>query len=1095
MKNPVRPASSKVEASVRQQVEASDRRLTAMSDDHARDASRWSELEAELRGQITAYRQQVAAQDEAQRSAHHSVLELSERNAALTAELASARSRHDDQAGATRQVIEDLRQSMSDRDARHEQVEAAAEARERALAEEVVRLRGLSERRGSGDVAAGQPADGLTRRLGSTGNLDTSDLVAYRDEIRREMLVAARARRRSQASDHETCEPLAFLMPGEDLCERLLFDGGRYRSGDPELPSSTNGLTHYLETGWLEGRSPHALFDGDWYLTKHPQAVASGLSPLSHYLRHGAAAGLQPHPCFDRAYYVAQHPDALRHMPDAFQHFLRRGLEDGYAPTSRIAALAQGRSLLDVLSFVLDEDLRPSDLSIDPNAWKAPLNDYWLPQTLRDYLGDEFGQGQMDCMSYLFSVIAAYDSEPDAFAASDDLQFLVERARLYPHRSARSRPDVSIIIPVYNNLVYTLTCIVSILEHRTSRTFELIVGDDCSTDATPQVIERLGQSVVLARHQTNLGFIGNCNACARHAQGRYLVILNNDTIVLPGWLDELIAPLASDMNIGMSGSKLINGDGTLQEAGGILWDDGSAWNYGRGSDPRLPHFNYSKDVDYCSGASIAIAKTLWDELDGFDLAFSPAYCEDSDLAFRVRAVGCRSWLAAASLLIHHEGRSHGRDVSTGIKSYQVTNQRSFFERWCATLRSENHPNAQNVFLARDRSTRRPHMVIIDHYIPQWDRDAGSRTMLHFIRMFVLKGFHVIFWPDNLHRDRDYAKALQDIGVEIIYGPQYVGGFEAWYKPIAEYIPYVLLSRPQIAEKYIGLIDRDHAKVLFYGHDLHWKRIETQWLVEKHERLRDEMVATRELEERICLASDVAFYPSREEAAFLRAELTDIKAAVAVPAWYFDAVEVEAMRERAQRPSTRDAAHLMFVGGFQHGPNVDGVLWFVREVWPIVKAVCGTARLTIAGSKPPESIRSLANAAQSIVVAGQISDAALGLLYAQATAAIIPLRFGGGVKGKVIEAFSKGIPVVSTEVGVQGMDGADSFCFVADDAETFAWNVLICVDAPEYAALKAAKATNFLSANYSLDALVRSFAPFVPELVGSASRAWASDRPA
>ena len=379
------------------------------------------------------------------------------------------------------------------------------------------------------------------------------------------------------------------------------------------------------------------------------------------------------------------------------------------------------------------------------------------------------------------------------------------------------------------------------------------------------------------------------------------------------------------------------------------------------------------------------------------------------------------------------------------------------------------------------------MVIIDHYIPQWDRDAGSRTMLHFIRMFVRKGFHVIFWPDNLYRDRDYAKPLQDIGVEIIYGPLYVGGFAAWYMPIAEHIPYVLLSRPQIAEKYIDFIDRDYSKVLFYGHDLHWKRLEAQWSVEKHEGLREEMVAMRELEERICLASDVAFYPSREEAAFLTAELTGLKAAASVPAWYFDLMAIEAMRERAQRPSTRDAAHLMFVGGFQHGPNVDGVLWFVKEVWPIIGAVCETAKLTIAGSNPPESVKALVNAAQSIVVTGHISDAALDLLYGQATAAIVPLRFGGGVKGKVIEAFSKGLPVVSTKVGVQGFEGADCICFVADDPEHFAQNVLKCIEAPNLAALKASKAIDFLSVNYSLEALVKSFAPFVPELSREAPR--------
>ena len=910
----------------------------------------------------------------------------------------------------------------------------------------------------------------------------TDGLIAYRDEVRGKLLRAARSAGTSR--DTTSVRRQGTVSPveaGEQLCELLYFDASYYCRGNPQLDDQVDALFHYLEDGWLEGRSPNALFDGDWYLAAHPEVAATGISPLSHYVRHGAAAGLQPHPLFDRAYYSRRYPDSLKDAPDAFQHFIRRGLQAGYAPTARIEALAQGRPVIEVLAFVLDEDLRLLEEPLRSHGWPAPVDDYWLPQALRDYIGDKFGQGPMDGMSYLFSVIAAYSARPDGLAESRQLQFLMQRARSTRPRDRMVRPDVSIIIPVHDNLVYTLTSIVSILEHKMSRQIEIIVGDDSSTDATPQVVEMLGASVSLVRHPTNLGFLQNCNACARRAEGRYLVFLNNDTIVLPGWLDELIAPLASDMNIGMTGSKLISGDGTLQEAGGILWADGSAWNYGRGGNPRLPHFSYSKDVDYCSGASIAIAKTLWDELGGFDPTFSPAYCEDSDLAFRVRAAGSRTWFAAASILVHHEGRSHGVDLETGVKAYQLVNQAKFLDRWRTTLTAENHPKEQNLFLARDRSSGKPHILVIDHYIPQWDRDAGSRTMLQFIKMFIRQGFHVIFWPDNLYEDRDYAKLLQSEGVEIIYGPQYVGGFEAWYKTVAEFVPYVLLSRPQIAETYIDFIDRDRCKVLFYGHDLHWKRLEKQWAVEKRPELREAMEVMRELEERICLGSDAVFYPSEEEIAVLTAELTELKAAAAVPAWSFAPSEIEAMRVRARRHLRRDDAQLIFIGGFRHQPNVDGIVWFATEVWPIIKAACKAANLTIVGSNPPAGVRRLGDAGQSITVVGQISDPALDRLYANATAAVVPLRFGGGVKGKVIEAFSKAVPVISTSIDVQGMHPAHDFCFVSDEPATFAHHVLHCINNPDDVDAKVLQAIQFLEYNYSLDGLIQSFLPFVCEL--------------
>src|SRR5580704_9543662 len=100
--------------------------------------------------------------------------------------------------------------------------------------------------------------------------------------------------------------------------------------------------------------------------------------------------------------------------------------------------------------------------------------------------------------------------------------------------------------------------------------------------------------------------------------GRYVVLLNNDTLILDHWLDELLAPFGRFNGVGLVGSKLLMADGSLQEAGGIIWRGASGWNFGRGQDPTLPQFNYVKDVDYVSGAAIAIPVALWDEIGGFD---------------------------------------------------------------------------------------------------------------------------------------------------------------------------------------------------------------------------------------------------------------------------------------------------------------------------------------------------------------------------------------------------------------------------------------------------------------------------------------------
>jgi hypothetical protein len=158
-------------------------------------------------------------------------------------------------------------------------------------------------------------------------------------------------------------------------------------------------------------------------------------------------------------------------------------------------------------------------------------------------------------------------------------------------------------------------------------------------------------------------------------------MLNNDTEVTPGWLDELIDTLRREPGAGLVGARLVYPDGRLQEAGGMIFHDGSGWNYGRGERADRPEYNYLREADYCSGACIALKTELFRELGGFDERYAPAYYEDTDLAFRVREAGLKVLVQPASTVIHHEGATSGTDLSSGMKQYQRINQEKFVERW------------------------------------------------------------------------------------------------------------------------------------------------------------------------------------------------------------------------------------------------------------------------------------------------------------------------------------------------------------------------------------------------------------------------------
>jgi GT2 family glycosyltransferase len=621
---------------------------------------------------------------------------------------------------------------------------------------------------------------------------------------------------------------------------------------------------------------------------------------------------------------------------------------------------------------------------------------------------------------------------------------------------------------------------VTVLSNPSRFTYEIIVADDCSTDGTPRAIKEIGGVVHHIRSQTNLKFLDNCNYAAAQARGRFIVLLNNDTLTLPGWLDHLIEPMSASDGIGLVGSKLLSSDGALQEAGGILWNDGSAWNYGRGQDPRLPEFSYLKDTDYVSGASIALPVAVWRKLGGFDRFFAPAYCEDSDLAFRARRLGLRSIMNPRSELIHHEGVSHGRHLSSGIKSFQVVNAKKFFDRWRSLLLKDHLPNGHHVFLARDRSWTKPHILVVDHYVPQWDKDAGSRSMFDAIRAFLGSGFHVSFWSDNLARNEPYTSALQEMGVEVIYGNTYVGRFEHWWRENAECFQYCFLSRSHIAVKYIDVIRSvsPACTILYYGHDLPWKRLEKEYEVTGRHEMIQEAQQAKDLEDRVCALADYIIYPAEEECAYARNAFPDARGVIQMPLYVYDDSKI-VRGEESLTAVSRDRRKIVFVGGFAHRPNGDGIRWFLDEVFPRIREQEPLSEIHIFGSHMPEDIRNAS--APGVFPHGWASDEELERVVHTASCTIAPLRFGAGVKGKVISAFVAGCPVVSTSVGMQGIDNPDDIAFVGDSAEEFAEAVVACMREPALAQTKARSALMHIRRRYSRSAFIEAFQGAIPEL--------------
>jgi len=617
-------------------------------------------------------------------------------------------------------------------------------------------------------------------------------------------------------------------------------------------------------------------------------------------------------------------------------------------------------------------------------------------------------------------------------------------------------PRVSILILAWRQHALLQTCLQHLSESISpSIAYEVIVVLNGATPEVDTFLRRHVQGATLLTSRVNRGFAGANNWAANTARGEYLVLLNDDTTVGPRWLEWLVATADNHPRAGAVGSCILFPDGRLQEAGSIIWNDGSTMPVARNESGGALDWHFVRKVDYVSACSLLVRRTSWDAVGGLDEGYFPAYYEDVDLCLSIHARGEDVLYEPRSRVRHHESASSDPRFKLFLSN---RNKKRLIEKWPDALSvcepaAPWSPPAITRAIWRARGCPR-RILVIDDVVPSRGLGAGFGRMFDALIEMADLGHAVSIAPSvraNIPND-----ALISKGIRVVTEPlnEHLARPDVCYEG-------VIVSRPHNFRDVAELFRRHqtNAVVIYDAEALYWRRLERQAELAadavEAERLRHHAELSQELEQRIFREAHYAVAVSSDEAEIVRAidgacpidVLAPIEPGVSLTGRSFE---------------TRQ--DLGFVAGWLAGsssPNADGLRWFVNEVLPCLRTRVPWIRLRVVGANPPADILALSN--PNLGFEGYVDN--LSEFYDRVRVGVVPIRFGSGVKLKTVEALQYGLPIVSTTVGAEGIDTRGIAAIeITDDPHEFADRIIaLLADAQKWHAQRA-----------SIEELVRSW---------------------
>ncbi len=599
-------------------------------------------------------------------------------------------------------------------------------------------------------------------------------------------------------------------------------------------------------------------------------------------------------------------------------------------------------------------------------------------------------------------------------------------------------PRVSIIIPFYNQLDYTLNCLNHLYEHlNTSIEFEILLIDDNSSENCDL---NFIKGIRVIKNTQNQGFLKSINIGIKESCGEFIYILNNDTEVKKGFLEELLYVFDNFSNVGAVGSKLLNADRTLQEAGCVFLKDCSIHQIFTKKEIYYPQVNYINKVDYCSGCSLLFKKYTDDnQINLFDEQFAPAYFEETDFCFQLKYLqGKDVYYTPFSEVLHYNGVSYNSAKNSSVDKLKqkeelfAVNLQKFKSKWHAQI---DAIKATTIEARIEEIYGNKSVVIFCGVIPPYDKDSGSNRLKEIIQQYVEMGYYIIMAKNKTYLpevENEYILFYEKLGVNVFYEHklsvtlgQYLqkhisNKTIAWF-----YNPDVFMEYHDMAQQYLP-----NSTVVFDMVDIHHLRYKRAIELEpKNALYKKQYSKYLNIEAEAAKVADHVITISEFEEKYME-QFCDAKKIITISNVHYIKTSIENTLPFEERKD------ILFIGS-SHTPNIDALYFLYNDIMPLVWKEIPELKVNIIGNVK-DCIKDISH--PNFIFQGYVPN--IETFFFSNKLMVASLRYGAGVKGKIGQAFEYFLPVVTTSIGAEGMQLVnEENALINDDIAGFANSII------------------------------------------------------